>query len=97
MKKLWAVTAREYMERVRTRWFVISTVFGPLLFGGLMYLPAYAASRGRASQDVAQIRILDAKRLTHVTGGGLLQILTSMLPDPPDDTVNGSGSIRGVR
>jgi len=60
MKKLWAVTAREYMERVRTRWFIISTVFGPLLFGGLMYLPAYAASRGRDSQDVAQIRILDA-------------------------------------
>jgi ABC-2 type transport system permease protein len=60
MKKLWAVIVREYMERVRTRWFVVATVFGPLFFGALMYLPAYVASRGRASVDVARIRILDA-------------------------------------
>ncbi len=60
MTKLWAVTVREYVERVRTRWFLIATVFGPLLFGTLIYLPAYIAAHGRGSTDVARIRILDA-------------------------------------
>jgi len=60
MQKLWAVVQREYLERVRTRWFLVATVFGPLLLGSLMYLPAYMATRSGASADVARIRILDA-------------------------------------
>jgi ABC-2 type transport system permease protein len=60
MKKLWAVTVREYVERVRTRWFLYATVFGPLVFAALIYLPAYVAAHGRGSADVARIRILDA-------------------------------------
>jgi ABC-2 type transport system permease protein len=60
MRRLWAVTVREYLERVRTRWFLFATVFGPLLFGALIYLPAYVAARGRASADVSRIQILDA-------------------------------------
>jgi ABC-2 type transport system permease protein len=77
MKKLWAVIAREYTERVRTRWFVLATVFGPIVFGALMYLPAYMATRSRASEDVARIRILDAtatdlgKRVAAALNGGL--------------------------
>src|SRR5688500_1349345 len=65
LRKLWAVTVREYLERVRTRWFLFATVFGPMLFGALIYLPAYVAARGRASDDVSRIQILDA------TGTGL--------------------------
>lgn len=64
MRRLWTVIKREYMERVRTRWFVIATVFGPLFFGTLLFLPAYMASRERASADVARIRILDATGTT---------------------------------
>jgi len=60
MRKLWVVVKREYMERVRTKWFLIATVFGPLLFGSLMILPAYFTNKGKASQDIARIRILDA-------------------------------------
>jgi len=77
MKKLWAVVQREYVERVRTRWFVIATVFGPVLFGTLMYLPAYIATRSRASADVARIQILDAtgtelgKRVATALSGGV--------------------------
>ncbi len=59
MHKLFVVIKREYLERVRTRWFVVATVFGPLLLGALMFLPAYMAGRERASSDVARIRILD--------------------------------------
>ena len=31
MARLWAVIKREYLERVRTKWFIFSTVFTPLL------------------------------------------------------------------
>ncbi|HEX6941752.1 MAG TPA: ABC transporter permease [Gemmatimonadaceae bacterium] len=60
MKKLLVVLEREYMERVRTRWFLVATVFGPVFFGALMFLPAWMANRSEASVDVARIRILDA-------------------------------------
>jgi len=32
--KLWAIVKREYVERVRTKGFVIGTILGPLLMGG---------------------------------------------------------------
>ena len=65
MRKLRVVTKREYLERVRNRWFAIATVFGPIVFGLLMYLPAYMATRSQVSDEVSRIRILDA------TGTGL--------------------------
>jgi ABC-2 type transport system permease protein len=78
MKKLLVVLEREYMERVRTRWFLVATVFGPVFFGALMFLPAWVANRSDASADVARIRILDATeenlgRLVALElGGGVL-------------------------
>lgn len=60
MRVLWAVIKREYLERVRTRWFVIATLFGPLLFGSLMFLPSYLGQRTKAAADAARIRIIDA-------------------------------------
>lgn len=60
MQKLWTVFKREYLERVRTRWFVIATVFGPIFFGTLLFLPAFMTSRERPSEDIGRIRILDA-------------------------------------
>jgi ABC-2 type transport system permease protein len=51
--KLWAVLKREYLERVRTRGFVIGTVLGPLLMGGMMIVPALAARSGSKPLRVA--------------------------------------------
>jgi ABC-2 type transport system permease protein len=46
--KLRAVVRREYLERVRTKGFVIGTILGPLLMGAMMIVPALAArSRGK--------------------------------------------------
>lgn len=58
--KLWAIVRREYAERVLTRWFLVATIFGPIVFGLLMLLPSYLASRTETSADVARIVILDA-------------------------------------
>lgn len=62
--KVWVVTSREYLERVRTRWFVIATVFFPIIFGLLLFLPPWLASRSRPSADLPRIAILDATGTT---------------------------------
>jgi ABC-2 type transport system permease protein len=61
MRKLWAITRREFVERVRRRWFWISTVVGPLLFGALLLVPLLATG----APGPARIAVLDA------TTGGL--------------------------
>jgi ABC-2 type transport system permease protein len=46
MRRLWVLVRREYLERVRTKAFVIGTVLGPLLMGGLTVIPGLLMSRG---------------------------------------------------
>lgn len=60
MVKLWAVIKREYLERVRTKWFIIVTLFGPIFFGAIMVLPGYLSVRGIREARVADLRIVDA-------------------------------------
>jgi ABC-2 type transport system permease protein len=60
MAKLWAIVKREYLERVRTKFFVVSTLFAPLLFGALMFVPAWLTLRTKASADVGHIVVIDA-------------------------------------
>lgn len=40
---VWAVIKREYLQRVRSRWFVIATIGAPVLFLGLMAAPVLVA------------------------------------------------------
>jgi len=40
MNKLFAVIKREYLERVRTKMFIIATLLGPILMVGLTVIPA---------------------------------------------------------
>ena len=47
MRKVWAVIRREFVERVRTKWFWVSGVLGPVFFAAVFLLPALAASSGR--------------------------------------------------
>ena len=63
--KLMAVAKREYMERVRSRWFVAVTLLVPVLITAATLFPLYLASRSGASTSVRHITILDA------TGAGL--------------------------
>ena len=65
MGKLFAVIRREYVERVRSRWFLIATLFGPVFFGALMFVPALITARDKASASGTNIIIIDA------TGAGL--------------------------
>ncbi|MEP6905512.1 MAG: ABC transporter permease, partial [Gemmatimonadales bacterium] len=62
MAKLWVIIKREYLERVRTRWFLFATVFGPIFFGVLILFPAYMARKGKASTEFTNAIILDATK-----------------------------------
>lgn len=46
MGKLWAVIRREFVERVRRKWFWFSAILGPVLFAAALLLPAAFASSG---------------------------------------------------
>lgn len=53
---VWAVVRREYLQRVRSRWFIAATVGAPLFMAGLIVVPAYVASRSEPSaRDLAVV------------------------------------------
>jgi ABC-2 type transport system permease protein len=64
-RKLFAVIRREFLERVRSKWFLIGTLFGPLLFGALLVIPSLLTSKEKDGAGASRIIILDA------TGAGL--------------------------
>jgi ABC-2 type transport system permease protein len=55
--RLWAVVRREYLERVRSRAFVIGTLLGPLLMSALMIVPIFAM---RSGGKLLRVAVLDA-------------------------------------
>ena len=63
MRKLWVVIKREYFERVRTKWFIIVTLFGPVFFGAIMILPGYLSVRNIRETRVTNMRIVDATQI----------------------------------
>ncbi len=46
LSKLRAVVRREYLERVRSKAFIIGTILGPILMGALMVLPVFVMGSG---------------------------------------------------
>jgi ABC-2 type transport system permease protein len=63
MSGVWPVAGREYLERVRSKSFLVGTLLAPLLLAGIMIAPGIVASRGARTLSVA---VLDA-------GGGELE------------------------
>lgn len=51
---VWAVIRREYLQRVRSKWFIAATIGAPLFMAGLIVVPAYFAAQGAQSErDIA--------------------------------------------
>lgn len=77
MDKLIAVIKREYMERVRSKWYILSTLLGPLFFGVIFIVPMVISARTHASADLSHIVILDAtgtqlgRRVARTLAGGI--------------------------
>ena len=77
MDKLFAVIRREYLERVRNKWFVIVTIFGPVFFAAITILPAALSVRSIRNARVDDLRIVDA------SGAGLGARVADRLTRPP--------------
>lgn len=82
MDKFWVVAKREYLERVRSRWFLIMTLFVPILITATFLIPAWVAARSAAGAGSHNVLIIDA------TGAGLGQRVATVL-------MQDSGSVRG--
>lgn len=92
MGKLLAVIRREYLERVRSKWFLVATLFGPVFFGSIMVVPSLLAARAGGSKDATNIEIIDATgagigegvraRLSGgITGGAPTGLVSLVTPD----------------
>lgn len=57
MRKVWAVIRREFVERVRSKWFVISTILGPLFIVIASVLPSVLMMNSGGGRDIV---IVDA-------------------------------------
>lgn len=86
MRKVWAVIRREFIERVRTKWFLVSTILGPIFMIAMAVLPGLLLSKG---SGVSSIVIVDentgqlASRVqTQVTRSGKFSV--RMLESDPD-------------
>jgi ABC-2 type transport system permease protein len=53
MREMLVIAKRELLERVRTKWFAIVTLLGPLLMVGLIVIPVLLASNGTKGAKVA--------------------------------------------
>lgn len=54
MRKILAVIRREFVERVRQRWFWVMALLGPIIFGAIFYLPTLLG-RGGGVKHIAVI------------------------------------------
>ncbi len=82
MPKMWVVAKREYLEWVRSPWFLFATIFGPVVFAALFLLPALTSEKAASSTStnfataLYNINVLDAtttgvgERIAQIIGGG---------------------------
>lgn len=83
MRKFFAVIKREYLQRVRTKFFIVATVLGPLMIALVTVVPVYIAS----------INVGDATRLAVIDQTGKIydrfrEALTHNDNDEEDDGAN---------
>jgi len=54
---VWAVIRREYLQRVRSKWFIAATVGGPVVMACLIVVPAWLAIQG--NRDEFRLAVVD--------------------------------------
>jgi ABC-2 type transport system permease protein len=75
MGKLGVVFKREYLERVRSKWFLVGTLLGPVFFAMITVVPILISAKTKASTDLANVTIIDGTRsgMGERVAGALLQ------------------------
>ncbi|HEX6600332.1 MAG TPA: ABC transporter permease, partial [Gemmatimonadaceae bacterium] len=85
MGKLLVVFKREYLERVRSKWFLVGTLLGPVFFALITVVPILISSKTKSSSDVSDVVIIDATGTG--MGGNVAQGLHERFPDGPAPAV----------
>ncbi|MCU0621396.1 MAG: ABC transporter permease [Gemmatimonadales bacterium] len=93
MHKVWAVVRREFLERVRTRAFLLGTLLFPLLMLGLTLLPVLLERRETAPKRIAVVdastgeagpRVVDALAAARRGEGGAARYVVTRVPAEGD-------------
>lgn len=91
MSRLWPVVRREYLERVRSKLFVISTLIGPLLVMGITVVPGLLMQQQRGKplrlailDETGALRAAaeDSLRRRKASGEGRFEIVPAAEGDP---------------
>jgi len=84
MNMVWAVIRREYIQRVRSKWFIFATIGGPLFMIAVLFIPLYFQTRneqaGRKIAVVDRTGVL-APRLTSALSDGGYEVETDAWSD----------------
>ncbi|HMC57172.1 MAG TPA: ABC transporter permease [Gemmatimonadaceae bacterium] len=81
MGKTFVVFKREYLERVRSKWFIIATVLGPVFLGLITVVPIVLSSRTKSSDRISDLVIIDAT--DQGLGDRIAKTLASYTPNAP--------------
>src|SRR5437867_4094337 len=81
MRKMWVVFKREFLERVRSKWFLIATLLGPVFLGLIMVLPIVLAAKTRVSDRLSDVIIIDATDTD--LGNRVAKYLSQASPNSP--------------
>ncbi len=79
IRKVWIIAKREYLERVRTRSFLLSTFVTPVLMGAFLVLPTListSAARGIMRDNERPARVViasDNRALAELVSGELIR------------------------
>jgi ABC-2 type transport system permease protein len=79
MHNIFTIVKREYMERVRSRSFLVTTILIPALFAGMMFVPAKIASMRSKPKHIAVVTS------TEQLAGFVQKSLTTPLLSTDDD------------
>jgi ABC-2 type transport system permease protein len=55
MHNIWLIAKREYLERIRTKAFILATILIPALLGGLVFGSVLLAKRSKSSEHIALV------------------------------------------
>ncbi len=100
MRKVWAVIRREFLERVRSKWFLVSTILGPVFMIVVMVMPSVLMMR---SGEINHIVLVDegaggfAERLkTQLERSGRFVVALAQSGGPRSDALRDSltGAVR---
>jgi ABC-2 type transport system permease protein len=73
VRKIWVVVRREFLERVRNKWFVIATVLGPVLMAVAIFLPVYLMTKTAGGRTIVVVDVT-----TSGFGARLVEVMESV-------------------